>query len=54
VLNKLPSYSVKPCKSQVKATGAAVGKPASIQFEVSNCNVDSLRLHWGALQPGKR
>lgn len=39
---------------QVKATGAALGKPASLQFEVFNCRVDSLLLHWGALQPGKK
>ncbi|KAG0553488.1 hypothetical protein KC19_12G015100 [Ceratodon purpureus] len=40
-------------KLKVKATGAAISKPASLQFEVSNCHVDSLFLHWGALQPGK-
>ncbi|KAG0623205.1 hypothetical protein M758_3G156100 [Ceratodon purpureus] len=39
-------------KLKVKATGPATDKPATLQFEVSNCHVDSLLLHWGALQPG--
>uniref|UniRef100_A0A7I4D941 Pyruvate phosphate dikinase AMP/ATP-binding domain-containing protein n=1 Tax=Physcomitrium patens TaxID=3218 RepID=A0A7I4D941_PHYPA len=39
-------------KLKVRAHGAEVGTPAHVQLEVCNCNVDSLLLHWGALQSG--
>jgi hypothetical protein len=39
---------------QVKAAGAGLSSPATLEFQLSQGNADSLLLHWGALQPGNK